>query len=227
MPSSRSLSSSERRVRVALLGILSLVLSSCRDIEPVNSVAAVTGYQFAGLLTTPDGAPVQGASVRVYFYYDTHTGPIDTIAVVVTDTTKAVDVSVYTVSYRFVRTLFFGYRHSGPVPRFIWNGLDEKAAQMPSGKYYIGYQVGDSLVKFSPVLLDGEISATTDGLGQFRLTNLPVGELFDVYHLDGSYDTTLSVAPAIDLVFQKQGRQVPYIDIPLLDNKITTGAFTF
>jgi len=209
---------------------MTLLALSCRDIAPVTTTGAVTGYQFAGILSASDGAPVQGASVRLYYYYDdTQTGPVDTIAVIVTDTTKAVDVSVYTTSYFFLRTLFFGYRHAGPVPRFTWDGLDRNGTQMPSGKYLIGYQVGDTLVKFSPVLVDGEISARTDGLGQFRLSNanLPVGDLFDFYTSDGSFGATLRVAPVITLEFQKQSLRAIYSSIPLLKDKVTTGAFTF
>lgn len=206
-----------------------LAALSCRDIRPPTAPADIAGYRIDGALTDADGFPVSGAEVVLFYTADdAGFGPIDTVQAVVTDSTKTVDVSVYTLSYRFVRTLYFGLRHPGPIPRFIWDGRDDNNRLVPSGMYLVGYQIGDTVYKYVPVVVDGLATDTTDGNGNFSITNanLPIGRLFDYYDAGGTYVSTLRIAPAIDLIFRKGSVESSYTSIPLVKDKVTSASFT-
>jgi hypothetical protein len=213
----------------ALLCILCAVLPSCRDIQPFQSSIPAQGYQLNGTVTSSNGIPLDSVGVRLYYESDpVGYDPIDTQQVIVRDSTRIVDVAVYTPNLAFVKQLYFNYRPAGPVPHFLWDERDQNGAPVPSGEYLIRYAIDTLVVKYSVVVIDGHTTATTDGFGRFTITaaHLPVGVEFDAYTPDNTYDMTRRVGPAVDLIFYKGGLQVEYRVVQLKKDQITTAAFT-
>ncbi len=216
-------------MRLCTLGILSLVTLSCRDIQPPTTPPIISGFQLNGVFSLASGVPIEGASVRLYLdYEDAGTGQTDTVQVVVTDSTKPVDVSVYTSKLFFVKTLFLGRRSPGPIPRYFWNGYDEHGVLQPSGRYLIGYQIGDSVYKFSPFLLNGQITATTNNLGEFIIhsENLPVDAIIDRYDPSGVYLATLHLLPSVEVDFEKGTERTDVFIVPLSRDRVTFASFS-
>jgi hypothetical protein len=213
----------------ALLCILCAILPSCRDIQPFQTSLTTRGYQLNGTVTSANGIPLDSVGVRLYYSYDVvGYDPVDTQQVIVTDSTRIVDVSVYTPNLQFVRQLYFNYRPTGPVPHFLWDERDQNGVPVSSGEYLIRYAIDSLIVKYSIVVIDGHTTATTDAFGRFVIpnANLPVGTVFDAYNLDNTYDVTLRVKPEVDLILYKAGLLAPYSAIQLKKDQITTAGFT-
>lgn len=215
-------------MRVEYIGVFCLVLLSCRDIQPVESDTIISGYQLNGVVTTANGVPVEDVEVRLYYNYTlVRTTPIDSVPVVVTDSTDIVDIAVYTQRYEFVRQLFLSYLPVGLVPRARWDGRDTSGTPVPSGKYLIRYVVDTVIVKYSPVLISRNHTSTTDSFGRFIIPTdrFPIGELFDFYDSQNSYTGTYTVNPHIGLEFRKLNFRTSY-SIELLKDQITSIVFT-
>jgi hypothetical protein len=221
--------SSEKKVRAALL-FLCVSAFSCREIEPYNNPDVVQGYQVNGILTTDNGIPIDSASILLYYYYKYYSDqPFDTVQAVVTNPAQLVDISVYTTNYEFLKTLFSGPAGmTGPLSHYTWDGKDWHGYSMPSGKYLIRYKIDTTIVKYSVFVLQGQVSAMTDYGGKFTIPNkyLPVGEIFDIYYMNGEYYVTYQVEPRIALVFIRGDRRTDFFTLDLQKDKITTGAFT-
>lgn len=215
-------------MRAALLPILCGVALSCREVLPVEADVVINGYQLDGTVTTTDGMPLDSVSVVLYYScMPVSLSPLDTIQVNVTDSTKIVYVAVFDVNNSRVRKLYQRYRHPGPVPRFSWDERDDGGQFVPSGKYWIEYVYGDTLVKAVPYLAEGHVTTMTNSIGEFTIPTerLPVGELFDFYNDDGSYDATYQVFPQIDLVFRRSTSRSLVYEVPLDHNRVSHGVF--
>jgi hypothetical protein len=181
------------------------------------------------VVTSANGIPLGGVDVRLYYAYEYFSStPVDTQQVIVRDSTKIVDVAVVTPEHVLVRQLFLGLRSSGPLPRFSWDGKDNDSNAVPSGEYLVRYIIDTVIVKYSPLVVDGHVSATTDRNGFFSLgaERFPVDVLFDAYFLNGSYDATFRVLPTIDLSLQKAPLAKGYSNIVLAQNQVTTITLT-
>lgn len=216
-------------MRVFLL-LFCFAALSCREIDPYYNPDDIEGYQVDGILTTDNGLPIDSASVELYYYFRYYSDePIDTIQAVVTDSSQLVDISVYTADYEFIKTLFSGpARMTGPLPRYSgWDGYDWRGVPMPSGKYLVRYKIDTSVIKYSVIILHGQVTTFTDQRGMFTIPNenLPVGELFDIYYPSGQYYVTYQVEERIALVFTRGDRHTDYLTLNLQKDKITTGAF--
>ncbi len=216
-------------MRLGLAGILLVVCGSCREIQQFSPASEVQGYQLDGSVTTSNGVAVDGVDVRLYYSYNyVSDTPTDTTLVVVTNPAKPVDVAVYNSDLKFIRQLFLGYKAAGQVPRFTWDGYDASGNAVPGGKYFIRYVVDTVIVKFSPVLVDGHITATTDAGGHFTFAprNLPVGDRFDLYDFSNQYAGTYEIVSTIDITLRKGSSHASFTNIPLILNKITKNVFT-
>ena len=216
-------------MRLSLVCITCAVLTSCRDIQPFQTVIPVQGFQLNGTVTSTNGIPLDSVRVRLYYIVDVvGYDPVDTQRVIVTDSTRIVDVSVYTPKLVFVRQLFFNYLHTGPVPRFLWDERDQHGASVPSGEYWIRYAIDTVIVKYSVIVIGGHITAITDALGHFTITadHLPIGTVFDAYTTENVYDATFRVRPEVDLILIKSGIQTEYPSVQLNKDQITTAGFT-
>ena len=216
-------------MRLVLAGILVVVCGSCREIQPFATTSEVQGYQLEGSVITSNGVAVDGVDVRLYYSYKFVSDfPTDTTRVVVTNPARPVDVAVYNSDLKFIRQLFLGYRAAGQVPRFTWDGFDASGKSAPGGKYFIRYVVDTVIVKFSPVLVDGHVTATTDAGGHFTFVprNLPVGDRFDLYDFSNQYAGTYEIVSTIDITLRKGSSHASYASIPLILNQITKNVFT-
>lgn len=215
-------------MRLLLAGLLALVSFRCRDIEPLSNDQIIQGYQLNGTVTTPSGVSIDSVNVSLYYDYDLVSDtPIDTQQVVVTKSQSLVDVAVYTPAYNFVRQLYFSYRGPGPVPRMHWDERDMNNNPVPSGKYLIRYVIDTTIIKYSPVLVEGHVTAVTDLAGRFTLTNnrFPFGETFDLYDGTDAYIGTYTVLTDINLEFRKLSQISDYGSIALTNGKVTTRSF--
>ncbi len=215
-------------MRVVPIVLLALVALNCRDIQPVAGSFSIQGYQINGTISTPNGVPIDSVSVILYYYYVlSYAPPLDTQRVVITDSAQFVDITVYSIHSTPVQHLFAGIQPPGVVSRAQWDGLDSTGKAVPSGKYFIQYKVGSTVEKRSPVLIDGHTTTMTDLSGTFTITNdhFPVGDFFDIYSSDGTYDKTIQIAPEVDLEFLKVGVDRVYT-IQLTKDQITTQFFT-
>jgi len=205
----------------------SLVVLSCREIRPLEPSNAITGYQIDGIVTTLNGIPLDSVAVIVYYSYTpVSETPLDTVQMFVTDTTKTLRVSVYTTRFVPVRVLYRGNPHRGFLPRYSWDGRDDRGHFVQSGKYLIRYVYDTTVVKTVPYLAEGLQTAITNSSGEFTIPNdnLPVGELFDFYFSNGTYDATYQVEPEVELIFSRGVYQSPY-DVVLQKDAVTQGVF--
>lgn len=216
-------------MRWCTIGMFAVLLSSCREIQPLDSRSAIQGYQLEGTVTSSNGIPVDGVDVRLYYSYQYISATrVDTQIVRVTDPTRPVGVSVYSSNFNFVRELFLGYMPVGVVPRWPWDGNDQNGNPVPSGKYLVRYSVDTAIVKFSPVIVEGHITVKSDAAGEFILNSrfLPIGERFDLYDQFEQFAGAYQVLPRIHLTLRKGNVHATYRDIPLTRNTITRNVFT-
>jgi hypothetical protein len=215
-------------VRYVLCILCCILLCSCRDIQPYDRFIPIQGYQLNGTVTTPNGIPLDSVEVRLWYNYGLYrTTPLDTIQVVVTDSTKIVYIAVYTYDFSYVRKLFLGFSRPGVLPRFSWNEQDDNGNFVPSGKYIIRYVYNDTIRKDVPYIAAGHTTAMTDADGRFTLTNanLPIGEVADFYSNHGDYEGTFIVLHEIILDFIKGDARRRY-RLTLERDKLIRGSFT-
>ncbi len=167
-----------------LIIIFLVLITSCREIIIVDDVEKIYGYQINGSVTNQSGTSLPNVKVRLY--YDEKrisNSPLDTVLAIVTDTNKIVTVQVFSVSKILVRTIFSGKMKPGVVPRYLWDGLNDKGIEAASGYYLIRYTFDTAVVKESPVVISGKLTSQTDLSGRFIIgnENLPVGKTYDKY----------------------------------------------
>jgi hypothetical protein len=216
-------------VRRLGLGLLCLLLFSCRDVHPVQVSQPIQGYRLEGTVSSLNGVALSGVNIRLFYNYDyVGSQPVDTQIVQIKSQYDIVDVAVYTPAGALVTQLFLSTHAPGPLARFWWDGKDRYGADVPSGEYFIRYTVGGAVVKNSAVVVDGRISAVTDSAGHFTLgpVLLPVGVIFDGYLSDRTYEGTFAVNTMIDLLIQKASLRKLYSQISLQQNSITTIALS-
>lgn len=180
-----------------------------------------------GTVTTPNGIPLDSVEVILWYNYAVYqTTPLDTVQVVINDSTKIVYVAVYTYDYRYVRQLFFSFHRPGVLPRFRWDERNDDGDFVPSGKYIIRYEYDTTIVKEVSYIAEGHTTSMTDGAGRFTLTNanLPIGAVADFYRSDGRYEGTFIVKPKIALEFVK-GNARSTAEVMLERDKLIRGSF--
>lgn len=215
-------------MRLTLIGICVIALS-CREIQPVETVRSIHGYELDGTVLAPDGSTVDSATVRLYFELDpVGSTPIDTQSVRVTGPNQIVNVSIYTPHSEYVRTLFSGTMAPGTVPRYPWDGIDAFGSPVPSGKYLMRYTVDATIVKSSTVVVTGHLTAVSDRKGQFILAGdqLPIGEVYDFYTSSNDYDATVTVRSEVGIVLQKSGLPTSSRAVVLTKDRVTVATFT-
>jgi hypothetical protein len=216
-------------VRLLPAATVCLLILSCREIQPFQPVTTIQGYRLDGIVTSANGIPLGDVQVILFYYYDYYsTTPLDTQKVIVQSTTRVVDVAIYTASHVFVRQLYFGYHAPGPLSPISWDGLDANGMNVPSGKYLMRFALDSVVIKYSTIIIDGNITATTDSTGKFSIGNghLPVGAIFDSYFSNNTYDATYIVLPEVDLLIRKPPLQKAYTGVQLDSNQITSMALT-
>jgi hypothetical protein len=212
-----------------VVGLLCTITLTCREVEPYTASSTMKGYQLNGIVRDSSGSALRGTVVSLYFYYDSVAAtPTDTQQIIITDSMIIVDISVLTLQYDFVKTIFLGHwLQSGPIYRVVWDGKNWMGNPVGSGMYLIRYYVDTAVVKYSPVVIDGAATDTADERGRFSITNnnLPFGERFDYYNLTGNFKAVYKILPMIKLKFQYEGRSAVYDSVDLMKNGISNGLF--
>jgi len=216
-------------VKVAVMGLLSMITLTCREIEPPFDSNSIKGFQLDGIVANSSGIRLYGVDVSLFYQSDSVANvPVDTHKVIVNDVKQVVDISVYTLKYEFVSTIFFGYMNkTGPVTKVYWDGKDWNKQPVAGGMYLIRFFVDTAIVKYSPIILSGQLAAKSDRDGLFSIANniLPIGKFFDYYDLSGTFRSQRLLLPKITLQFSGYGRKSTYSNIELLKDKITSGSF--
>jgi len=215
-------------VRLFIAGCCIFVSFSCREFQPFERAQPISGFQLDGEVTTVTGVPVEGVDVRLYYNYQyVSDTPVDTQTVYVSDASTPVDIAVYKRDFVFVRQLFLGYRSVGPLPRWTWDGFDAAGNSVPGGKYFIRYVVDTVIVKYSPVVVDGHVTAVSTTRGSFTIapSNIPVGDSFDLFDQTNHYAGTYEILPVIDITLRKGTARASYSGISLRVNQITKNVF--
>lgn len=210
-------------------GMLCLIINSCREIEPSQSVQNIIGYQLNGIVMTSNGIPLDSVIVRLFYRYDyVRSTPLDTVQIYITDLNQEINVSVWSDSTNYIRTLHSGTWSIGLLPRFKWDGMDSNRIPLPSGKYFVRYVVDNKKIKELPVVLDGQITTMTNNGGRFTIMNknLPIAERFDIYGLNGTFYGVYRVSSTVALEFQIQDARAKYPAVHLQKNQVTNHTFT-
>ncbi len=214
-------------MRVALAFIL--CFAACREIRTLEPETDTVGYQLTGTVTNSNGIPLDSVSVRLYYSsVPVQFSPLDTVRVIINDSTKFLFVVVYDINFQPVRNLFIGKMPLGQVSHIPWDQTDDSGRFVLSGKYYTKYEYNGAVAKIDSYLVDSHRIALTNSDGEFTLTNsqLPVGEKFDFYNSsDNVYVATYKVLPEVLLIFYRGALQSPLYRVSLQQNKITRGVF--
>lgn len=180
--------------------LLAIVLSSCREIEPVSPQVPFSGYQIEGIVTTSNGFPLEGVEIRLFYQYGNQFPAQDTGCVFVPDSVNNIQAAVSDFDGNIVR------RFTVPnlfwcIPRNIWDGRDSTSALMKNGLYTIAVYFNGSLAKQYKWLVDARLTAVTNGNGQFLIPKccLPVEEIVDLYDSLGAYDGTFDITSEVAL----------------------------
>jgi hypothetical protein len=215
-------------VRWSLFALALLVSFSCREITPFESLTGISGYELDGIVTTKDGRPIDSVTVRVnYFYRLVQQTPLDTQRLSVSDSTHSILIAVYTPAGARVRTVYSGHLPLGTFPHYFWDERDDSGRFAPSGKYFLRYAESGTVLKSVPWLADGHITTSTNVAGQFTLsgTEIPAGEVFDLYYYNGSYDGTYMVQPKVHLELNRGALRAVADEVDLQTDYITRGSF--
>ncbi|MBI5476390.1 MAG: hypothetical protein HY964_06605 [Ignavibacteriales bacterium] len=217
-------------MRLAFPLIFFLFIASCRDVESPSDLGKIDGYEVSGKVTNDSGIPRDSVMVSLYYYYD-YLGnqQLDTIPVIITDTTQILDVSILSVKSDTVINIYHGrIKNLGPLYKMYWNGRDKNNKPVPSGLYYMTFSLDSLFIKRNSLIIDGNITTYTDQYGRFKITNanLPVGELFDAYNDDGSFYGVLKVEPKLALTLSKGSSYSEFESIFLKFNSVTKIALT-
>jgi hypothetical protein len=178
-------------------------------------------------VTSANGTPIESVAVWLTYTVEQYdTTQLDTVNIVVTNRAQIYSVDVYDIHGSYVRNLYSGYPDLGAFPRFFWDGRDDSLRMMKSGKYYIRYTRNATILKTVPYLMDGLITAWTDGDGNFTIgeDNLPIGELFDWYNYDGSFNTVVQVTRDLTIYLSRATLHKVYT-VTLQTNNIYHGDF--
>src|ERR1041385_5721163 len=220
-------------MRYAIALWLMITALTCREIQSYSLVqpdAGFRGYQLNGTVRTGTGAPVDSVSVTLsYVNAIIGSSPMDTQIVMVTNPNQILDVKVFTPGFEQVRKLYPGTFPVGIVPRYQWDGVGDDGKLVPSGKYLVRYSVDAAIVKYSTVVISGNVTALSDANGRFTLpaARLPIDQVYDKYSTDGVYIGTAVILPAISIALGKPpSTTIVRSTFSLQRDQVTVASFT-
>ena len=167
-------------MRTRLFWCISVVvfgLLGCEREALVVPDEAVEGYEISGKLIDGLGSPLVGIPVRLYYdfqYIDD--GEPESPNFQVTNGAQVIRVSVYDSEGLLVRTLYNGTYPVGTM-RVEWDRKLSSTVFASNGVYTVQFRVDGELRKSYPVIVDEMVTAMTDSVGFFVISNkhLPVG----------------------------------------------------
>jgi len=199
------------------LGFGLLLMQACeRDIPPVAEPAETIGYQIEGFVLDRLGNPVRGLPVAVYYDYEqVDNGPPPSKVFKASDLTAIVRVTVFDSNDRPLVTLYQGRPNADGELEIDWDQQDAFGNPVPSGAYTVEYIVGGQTKMSYPVVVSGNVVATTDTTGRYIIPDqyLPV-DFYPVplYSADSSsYLGNYRITPYVVLEFRLQPSRYGYV----------------
>jgi hypothetical protein len=153
-------------------------LSGCeRDLPYVTqSDQPISGFQLEGFVTDRLGTPVKGLRIALWYDYDflDNNTPSSRIFVV-DDSSKIARVAVFDQNNKLRRVIYQRKTRLG-VLDLDWDKTDSLGQAVSSGIYTVNFSEGGITKSSYTVVVDGAITAVTDSLGHYIITNdsLPV-----------------------------------------------------
>lgn len=205
--------------------VLSLTAMRCeRDLPfEVPSTESIDGYQIEGYVTDRLGIPVKGLRIGLWYDYER----IDTAGqpsryFFVDDTGKTVFLRAVDLHNNVIKVLYIGRAQFGEL-EYTWDKTDSTGISVRNGIYKIEFWIGSVLKDSHTVVVDRAVSAITDSLGHYEITNayLPVGyRPVPRYSSDGqSFLGYYEITPYVLLEFYLDTRRVA--SVKLKTNEIT------
>src|SRR5712692_8620042 len=118
------------------LVLIGLLVSSCREIEPVSPGQVFSGYQINGIVTNASGIPLEGIELRLFYEYGVRYPAQDTAQLFVSDSVNTIQAEVFDGEARLVRSFSIA-RFTGYLRRKIWDEKDSTSQSVKSGLYTI------------------------------------------------------------------------------------------
>jgi hypothetical protein len=201
----------------AMSALVLISLACEREIPPLIEPVTVSGYRVEGLISDRLGNPVRGVPIALHYDYElADQGPPPSKTYQVVDPNKTIRVIVYDRGNRFLRLLFQGRSSLGPLV-VEWDQRDALGSLVPSGVYSVQYVVDGQTMMSYPVTVSGRITARTDSLGHYVISdeNLPVGFYpVPLYTPDGtSYLGNYRISSYVLLEFQLEPRRVAGVSL--------------
>jgi len=202
-----------------------LLMEACeREIPPAAEPVTTTGYQIQGFVLDRLGNPVRGLPIALYYDYElVDTGPPPSKIFRASDPSAIVRVTVFDSGNRPLLTLFQGRPPEEGDLEIDWDKKDAFGNPVPSGAYTVEYIVGGQTKMSYPVVVSGNVVATTDTSGHYIIPDqyLPV-DFYPVplYSADSSrYLGNYQITPYMVLEFRLQPSR--YASVLLTKDQIT------
>lgn len=158
-------------------GMALLILTGCRDHNPLDARIAIDGYRIVGTVMDGLNSPIAGVQIRLYYGMDFVSGsPVPERAYTLQSPPEEVEIRVFDNAGNQVRMLFAD-TVSAPNIFVSWDKQNDAAVPVPSGVYEVRYISSGTVRHTYTVLVDGNISATTNTEGVFVIPQelLPIG----------------------------------------------------
>jgi len=143
----------------------------------VPAVQPINGYQLEGYVTDRLGIPVKGLRIGLWYDFD----PLDNSTppsrqFFVDDSNKIARLSVVDLNNRLKRVLYEGRARLGLLDH-EWDLRDSLGRLLPTGVYMVNFSMNGISKGSYTVVINGAVTAVTDSLGHYSISNdlLPVG----------------------------------------------------
>ena len=185
--------------------------------QPIN------GYQLEGYVTDKLGIPVKGLKIALWYDFDyVDSDSTQSRQFVVDDSTKIARVVVLDMQHRLKRVLYQGKASLGALD-YEFDMRDSTGLLLPTGIYTVSFTLGGVQRASFLDVIDGMVTAITDSLGHYIITNdfLPVGfypapiYAGDGYTFIGNYEVASDVALEFYLPTHRS------VSVTLTQNQVT------
>lgn len=201
-----------------------------REIPPGFESEPIVGYRIEGIVQDGFSHPISDVSITVKYLVEyVNSGPPPSRDYDVPDPPPFVRVRVYNADGGLIRTLYSGTPGVGSlyVP---WDRTNGSGQLVPSGLYWVHYEVNNQSQKSYPVIVDETVTTRTDSSGSFTIfdRNLPLGFYpHAIYDFDGTtFGGNYRVGDRVFLTLRAAGITTYRTIIPER-NRLTTVIVTF
>lgn len=210
--------------------VLPIGVGCDREIPPGFETESIVGYRIEGIVRDGFSHPISDVSITVEYSVEyVNSGPPPSRDYDVTIPNQFVRVRVYDADDGLIRVLYSGTPGVGSlyVP---WDRTNGGGQLVPSGLYWVHYEVNNQSQKSYPVIVDETVTTRTDSSGSFTIfdRNLPLGFYpHAVYAADGTtFWGNYRVGDRVFLTLNAAGMATYRTVIPER-NRLTTVIVTF